>query len=190
MSLQGARLLTSFSIPRVPAIRPLGTLFLHRNITTFYPTMAPSKSEKEAAKKSSSNPSHELEGEKNEWKFRAPYKVHSNEDDKFKALYEGGCHCGRVKYQLSRKKPLDSKYCHCSTCQVLHGTISSPFEVFLISSSNSGLRICTLRFNFLPFRASFEDMVLRVANKEQELPSSGQPSSTRRTSTLPMVTMI
>lgn len=24
---------------------------------------------------------------------------------------EGGCHCGRVKYQLNREKPLSAKYC-------------------------------------------------------------------------------
>ncbi|PQE24219.1 glutathione-dependent formaldehyde-activating family gfa protein [Rutstroemia sp. NJR-2017a BVV2] len=68
--------------------------------------------------------SHEVEGEHNEWKFREPYKVHEN-DPNFKALYEGGCHCGRVKYQLSREKPLDAKFCHCSTCQVIHG---APFQ--------------------------------------------------------------
>ncbi|KAL9123373.1 MAG: hypothetical protein Q9187_000055 [Circinaria calcarea] len=59
-----------------------------------------------------------------DWKYRAPYKVHDN-DPNFKVVYEGGCHCGRVKYQLSRDKPLDSKYCHCTTCQTLHG---APFQ--------------------------------------------------------------
>ena len=62
----------------------------------------------------------ELHGEHNEWKFRAPYKVHDN-DPNFKARYNGSCHCGKVQYQLSREKPLDSKYCHCQTCQKLHG---------------------------------------------------------------------
>ena len=55
------------------------------------------------------------------WKYRAPYKVHEN-DPNFKVRYEGSCHCGKVQYQLSREKPLDAKYCHCSTCQTLHGT--------------------------------------------------------------------
>ncbi|KAG0646421.1 hypothetical protein D0Z07_7356 [Hyphodiscus hymeniophilus] len=88
--------------------------------------MAPSKDEKATAKRSASCSSQEVEGEKNEWKFRAPYKIHAKDgDDKFRALYEGGCHCGRVKYQLSREKPLDAKFCHCSTCQVLHG---APFQ--------------------------------------------------------------
>ncbi|MCJ1225607.1 hypothetical protein MMC12_002256 [Toensbergia leucococca] len=59
-----------------------------------------------------------------DWKYRAPYKVHEN-DPNFDVRYEGGCHCGRVKYQLSREKPLDSKFCHCTTCQTLHG---APFQ--------------------------------------------------------------
>lgn len=60
------------------------------------------------------------EGELNQWKFRAPYKVHDN-DPNFHVRYEGSCHCGRIKYQLSREKPLDSKFCHCTTCQKIHG---------------------------------------------------------------------
>ena len=60
------------------------------------------------------------EGELNQWKFRAPYKIHEN-DSKFHVRYEASCHCGKIKYQLSREKPLDAKYCHCLTCQKLHG---------------------------------------------------------------------
>ena len=60
------------------------------------------------------------EGELNQWKSRAPYKVHDN-DPNFHVRYEGSCHCERVKYQLSREKPLDAKYCHCTTCQKIHG---------------------------------------------------------------------
>lgn len=93
----------------------------------------------------------DLDGELNEWKFRAPYLVHENvatqsdedgddtgkangeegggkkrkrgEEDDFKVWYEASCHCGRVKYQLGREKPLASKICHCGTCQVLHGSM-------------------------------------------------------------------
>ncbi|CAG8961415.1 hypothetical protein HYFRA_00013363 [Hymenoscyphus fraxineus] len=85
--------------------------------------MAPSATEKRQAMEEG-HEQHQLEGEKNEWKFRAPYKVHENNEG-FKAYYQGGCHCGRVKYQLGREKPLRSKYCHCTTCQVLHG---APFQ--------------------------------------------------------------
>ena len=62
------------------------------------------------------------EGELNEWKHRAPYRVHDN-DPNFHVRYSGSCHCGRVQYQLSREKPLDAKYCHCTTCQKIHGMV-------------------------------------------------------------------
>lgn len=65
------------------------------------------------------------EGEFNQWKHRAPYRVHDN-DPNFHARYEASCHCGKIRYQLSREKPLDAKYCHCTTCQKLHGTEYSP----------------------------------------------------------------
>ena len=61
-----------------------------------------------------------LEGEHNQWKFRAPYRIHED-DSHFHARYEGSCHCGRIHYQLSRERPLDAKYCHCTTCQKIHG---------------------------------------------------------------------
>jgi hypothetical protein len=51
---------------------------------------------------------------KNEWKIRAPYRVY-DKGENFKVLYDANCHCGRVKYQLSRQEPLDSKLCHCNT---------------------------------------------------------------------------
>jgi hypothetical protein len=55
-----------------------------------------------------------------EWKHREPYRIHSDDED-FDVKWRGQCHCGKVQYQLSRDKPLASKYCHCSTCQRLHG---------------------------------------------------------------------
>jgi hypothetical protein len=62
--------------------------------------------------------------EEDQWKFRAPYKIHEG-DSNFDVKWKGKCHCGRVQYQLSREKPLASKYCHCTTCQRLHG-VGSP----------------------------------------------------------------
>lgn len=59
---------------------------------------------------------------KNDWKKRPPYSIH---DDNFKAIYEASCHCGKVQYGLSRKEPLDSKLCHCTTCQTQH---AAPFQ--------------------------------------------------------------
>jgi len=75
-----------------------------------------------AAKSQAKDDGHaaaDIDGEHNDWKFREPYKMHENGN--FNALYEGACHCGKVQYQLSREKPLASKFCHCSTCQVIHG---------------------------------------------------------------------
>jgi hypothetical protein len=81
--------------------------------------MAPSREEKEAATEKGNN-EKDVDGGLNEWKFRVLYKIH-DDNEGFNALYEASCHCGRVKYQLSREKPLDAKYCHCTTCQRLHG---------------------------------------------------------------------
>ncbi|KAK6609377.1 hypothetical protein H4I96_03308 [Botrytis cinerea] len=50
----------------------------------------------------------DIEGDHNDWKFRVPYKVHENDED-FKVL----------------ERPLSAKFCHCTTCQVLHG---APFQ--------------------------------------------------------------
>ncbi|KAL3423163.1 hypothetical protein PVAG01_04910 [Phlyctema vagabunda] len=84
--------------------------------------MAPSKNDE--GNVANNNNNDKTSGDENEWKKRAPYLIHGN-DDGFQAIYEGGCHCGRVKYQLNREKPLSAKYCHCTTCQVIHG---APFQ--------------------------------------------------------------
>lgn len=57
---------------------------------------------------------------KHEWKARPPYRIH-DPNEHFVPRYEANCHCGRVEYQLSREEPLDSKLCHCTTCQTQHG---------------------------------------------------------------------
>ncbi|CAN9079416.1 unnamed protein product [Alternaria alternata] len=61
---------------------------------------------------------------KSEWKQRPPYRVHEKNED-FDVKYEANCHCGKVQYQLSRREPLDSKLCHCTTCQTQH---AAPFQ--------------------------------------------------------------
>jgi len=60
----------------------------------------------------------------NEWKKRPPYRIHEKNEN-FNARYHGNCHCGRVQFQISRKEPLDSKLCHCTTCQTQH---AAPFQ--------------------------------------------------------------
>jgi hypothetical protein len=54
------------------------------------------------------------------WRDEPPYRTaptNRHHDKKHTAQ----CHCGRVKYWLSRERPLASKYCHCTDCQALHG---------------------------------------------------------------------
>lgn len=93
--------------------------------------------EREASKKASQGEgqhpsSHQQEDStegKHEWKTRPPYSIHQD-NDKFDVKHEASCHCGKVKYQLSRDIPLDSKLCHCTTCQTQHGT--SVLKCFLI----------------------------------------------------------
>lgn len=61
-----------------------------------------------------------------EWKQRPPYSVHDQKIDNFDVKYTANCHCGKVEYQLSRREPLDSKLCHCTTCQTQHGRSGVP----------------------------------------------------------------
>ncbi|KFA61047.1 hypothetical protein S40285_08010 [Stachybotrys chlorohalonatus IBT 40285] len=62
--------------------------------------------------------------DEDQWKHRAPYRIHEKNDN-FDVKWKGKCHCGKVEYQLAREKPLSVKYCHCTTCQRLHG---APFQ--------------------------------------------------------------
>ncbi|KAI5924164.1 glutathione-dependent formaldehyde-activating, GFA [Camillea tinctor] len=58
------------------------------------------------------------------WQTRPPYLPTSPSADVQKH-YSAQCHCGRVRYWLSRDRPLASKFCHCVGCQALHG---APFQ--------------------------------------------------------------
>lgn len=55
-----------------------------------------------------------------EWESKPPYRLESPTDLK-QRFRQGKCHCGQVSYELTRKRPLDVKFCHCRGCQVLHG---------------------------------------------------------------------
>ncbi|KAI1191463.1 Mss4-like protein [Nemania serpens] len=59
-----------------------------------------------------------------DWKNRPPYRT-TAANKEFVKRYTAHCHCGRVKYWLSREKPLATKFCHCVNCQALHG---APFQ--------------------------------------------------------------
>jgi len=85
--------------------------------------------DKDGNKRSDGNEPHQHQAssrtdrEEDQWKFRAPYLIHKG-PDKFDVKWKGKCHCGAVQYQLKREKPLSSKYCHCTTCQRMHGVSS------------------------------------------------------------------
>lgn len=84
-----------------------------------------------ADKRSDGNEPHQYQAgsstdrEEDQWKHRAPYRIHES-DENFPVKWKGKCHCGAVQYQLSRDKPLASKYCHCTTCQRMHGASWEP----------------------------------------------------------------
>ncbi|RWA12730.1 hypothetical protein EKO27_g2377 [Xylaria grammica] len=59
-----------------------------------------------------------------DWKNRPPYRT-TDANEQFQKRHTAHCHCGRVKYWLSREKPLAAKFCHCIDCQALHG---APFQ--------------------------------------------------------------
>jgi len=48
-------------------------------------------------------------------------------------IYEGGCHCGKLRYTCS-KKPDVTFYCHCRDCQKMTG---GPFSVELMLDKQS-----------------------------------------------------
>ncbi len=88
---------------------------------------------------------------KHDWKTKPPYSIfEKNENNEnFDVKLEAHCHCERVKYQLSREEPLDSKLCHCTTCQVQHGMWPIPFDLhtthhILIAGHNLDLWRCHL----------------------------------------------
>jgi hypothetical protein len=57
-----------------------------------------------------------------DWSTKPPYAPPSAS---FSRRWTGTCHCARVVYHISRARPLATKYCHCRTCQALHG---APFQ--------------------------------------------------------------
>lgn len=108
--------------------------------------------------------------EEDQWKFKAPYKIH-DDGNGFEAKWKGKCHCGKVQYELSREKPLASKYCHCTTCQRLHGVGSSTRLPAAVPGGGS----CNGRGNGRH----------KLTAATTSPPSNGPPSSTRKTSTSP-----
>ncbi|OAA59776.1 Mss4-like protein [Niveomyces insectorum RCEF 264] len=57
-----------------------------------------------------------------DWKHTLPYNNPHNTKD---AVWQGACYCQAVVYDVTRDRPLSSKYCHCNACKTLHG---APFQ--------------------------------------------------------------
>lgn len=58
------------------------------------------------------------------WEAQPPYQQPdspSQQARQFDKEMQGACHCGRIKFWLSKDKPLASKYCHCDDCKTIHG---------------------------------------------------------------------
>ena len=53
------------------------------------------------------------------WQQSAPY-VSPSQDKEFVAKYTASCMCGDVQYAVDCD-PVAAKYCHCTSCQRLHG---------------------------------------------------------------------
>jgi hypothetical protein len=55
-----------------------------------------------------------------DWQSKPPYQSPSGAAH-FSQKVRGSCQCEKVIYWLNSNKPLASKFCHCTGCQVLHG---------------------------------------------------------------------
>ncbi|KAF1989459.1 hypothetical protein K402DRAFT_391033 [Aulographum hederae CBS 113979] len=52
---------------------------------------------------------------------KAPKQPPYTKPDNFKPVYHASCYCGTIEWDLGGDA-LDAMYCHCETCQTLHGT--------------------------------------------------------------------
>ncbi|KAI5792392.1 Mss4-like protein [Peziza echinospora] len=83
----------------------------------------------------SSNPSHSPP-------HRIPYRNPTTE----KIYHHGRCFCGKVTFTVHRPMPVGSKYCHCKTCQRLHGAVVQWATIFHKSSISFTAGHTNLRF--------------------------------------------
>ncbi|KAL3149422.1 hypothetical protein ABBQ32_002216 [Trebouxia sp. C0010 RCD-2024] len=57
------------------------------------------------------------------WKQKTPYLA-PTANENFDAQYAASCLCGEVQYAVD-SDPVAAKFCHCTSCQILHG---APFQ--------------------------------------------------------------
>lgn len=65
--------------------------------------------------------SYPLQATSMDWTIQPPYCP--RKDCNSIVYWTGHCQCRRIMFNISRQKPLDAKFCHCKTCQILHGII-------------------------------------------------------------------
>ena len=83
-----------------------------------------------------------------EWQRNTPYLL-ASEDKDFQIKYTASCMCGEVQYAVDCD-PVAAKYCHCTSCQKLHGklTTSASSQTSKHQLNNlSPLHLQELRFN-------------------------------------------
>ena len=57
------------------------------------------------------------------WKNQAPYLPPKDEED-FKIQHKASCMCGEIQYVVD-SDPVAAKFCHCTSCQALHGMFAA-----------------------------------------------------------------
>lgn len=65
-----------------------------------------------------------------DWQQDIPYQL-ASEDKKIEIKYTASCMCGQVQYAVDCD-PVAAKYCHCKSCQRLHGTLPALHVVSLL----------------------------------------------------------
>ncbi len=58
-----------------------------------------------------------------EWQRNTPFLL-ASEDKDFQIKYTASCMCGEVQYAVDCD-PVAAKYCHCTSCQKLHGKLTT-----------------------------------------------------------------
>lgn len=83
-----------------------------------------------------------------DWQHNTPYLL-ASEDKDFRIKYTASCMCGEVQYAVDCD-PVAAKYCHCTSCQKLHGklTRNASFQTSKQQHHNlSALLLQELHFN-------------------------------------------
>ena len=61
------------------------------------------------------------------WQKSVPYQL-ASKDEEFHAKHIASCMCGAVQYAVDCD-PVAAKYCHCTSCQRLHGESTALVQI-------------------------------------------------------------